>query len=288
MLRIGDFEIHSVLNGTMRLDGGAMFGVVPKVLWQRKQDVDDLNRILLATRTLLALNRRVGAVILVDTGTGSKWPADEADRYGITPSPAAVDDRLRDLGLQAVDVTDVVVTHLHFDHNGGVTDWADAEKSHTRLHYPKARHWMHRRHWEHAHRPTLKDRASFLARDYAALEAPGTLTFVEREEDRGPCEGVSWFVSDGHTRAQLLPVFHGDGGPLVFTGDVVPTAAHLPVPWVMAYDLEPLVTMREKEAIYARCRREGLKLAFPHDPHVAGVELEPAADKPIIARTLEL
>ncbi len=296
MLKVGDFEIHSVVNGTMRLDGGAMFGVVPKVLWQRKQDVDDLNRILLATRTLLVINRRAGRILLVDTGTGSKWPIDEAQRYGIAPDPDAIARALHGLGLSDAEVTDVIVTHLHFDHNGGATAWADDAKTGTVLRWPGARHWMHARHWAYAHDPTPKDRASFLRRDIEAFETPGALTLVRAGESPGvcgtgcdaPCPGIEWFVSNGHTRAQLLPIFHGAGGPLLFTGDVIPTSAHLPVAWVMAYDLEPLVTMEEKERIYARCRGEGLKLAFPHDPHIAGVELEASADKPIIARTLDL
>lgn len=162
---------------------------------------------------------------------------------------------------------------------------------------------MHARHWAYAHDPTPKDRASFLRRDIEAFEPPGTLTLVTADETPAgadgvdaeiatdgsvPCPGIEWFVSNGHTRAQLLPIFHGEGGPLLFTGDVIPTSAHLPVAWVMAYDLEPLVTMEEKERIYARCRGEELKLAFPHDPHIAGVELERTADKPIIARALDL
>lgn len=287
MLKVGEFEIHSVVTGTMRLDGGAMFGVVPKVLWSRKQDIDDQNRILLATRTLLAINRRAGAIILTDTGTGSKWPVDEADRYGIMPDPAAIARKLAAEGLSPDRVTDVIVTHLHFDHNGGVTEYADESRKSTRLCFPRARHWMHRRQWDHAHRPTLKDRASFLKRDFEALEDMKALTFVDDDDPRTPCEGVSWFVSDGHTRAQLLPVFHGEGGPLAFTGDVIPTLAHLPPPWVMAYDLYPLTTIDEKLRLYDRCRAEGLKLAFPHDPALAAVELMSGVDKPIVARTWE-
>lgn len=287
MLKVGDFEIHSIVTGTMRLDGGAMFGVVPKVLWQRKQDIDDQNRILLATRTLLAINRRAGAVILTDTGTGSKWPSDEAERYGIRPDPDAIGRKLGALGLSEDHVTDVIVTHLHFDHNGGVTVYADESCTATRLRFPNARHWMHRRHWDHAYRPTLKDRASFLKRDFEVLEDTKTLILVDDAEMRTPCEGMSWFVSEGHTCAQLLPVFHGEGGPLAFTGDVIPTLAHLPPPWVMAYDLYPLTTIDEKLTLYDRCRREGLKLAFPHDPAIAMVELMGETDKPIVAQAWE-
>ena len=139
-----------------------MFGVVPKALWARTSPPDDLNRISLVTRTLLAVDRSSGRVILVDTGCGTKWDPDKAERFAIEHDPGAIPGALKELGLSAEDVTDVVVTHLHFDHNGGLTAWADQAGGPTRLCFPKARHWIHGKHWEHARHPHLKDRASFL------------------------------------------------------------------------------------------------------------------------------
>lgn len=179
MQKIDPFELYSVVNGTLRLDGGAMFGVVPKVLWKNINDVDEQNRILLATRTLLAVDRSRGRVILVDTGCGTKWQPKQADRYAINHDQSAVPDALLAIGLSPDDVTDVVITHLHFDHNGGLTYWYDEPGRAARLTYPKARHWVHRGHWKHAANPHFKDRGSFLPEDFAALDASGLLNFVE-------------------------------------------------------------------------------------------------------------
>jgi glyoxylase-like metal-dependent hydrolase (beta-lactamase superfamily II) len=162
MIRVGQWEMESVECGRFRLDGGAMFGVVPKVIWARGANVDDQNRVLLANRALIATHGRSGRIVIVDTGTGSKWNAVDAERFAIQSTPEAIDDVLSARGASPDDVTDIVATHLHFDHCGGMTVWAGEPGGPTELRFPNARHWVHRRHWEHAHRPTLRDRASFL------------------------------------------------------------------------------------------------------------------------------
>ncbi len=288
MLEIGPFEIQSIVNGTVRLDGGAMFGVVPKVLWEKVSDVDDANRILLATRTLLAIARTHDRVILVDTGCGNKWAPEQAARYAIRSEADAILEALRAAGLTADAVTDIVITHLHFDHNGGLTDWVDDPDGPTCLRYPQARHWIHRQHWEHARHPHVKDRASFIEADFAALGDAGVLQFVEGDRPHPPFPGMRWFVSHGHTPYQLHPLFEGDQESLLFVGDLVPTLAHLQLGWVMAYDLEPTTTIAEKTTVFRRCLDEGLLLAFPHDPRIGGVALDGAVERPIVARTLSL
>ncbi len=288
-MEVGPYVIESVVTGTIRLDGGAMFGVVPKVLWDKVSDVDEHNRILLATRTLLAIDRASGHVILTDTGCGTKWTPQKADRYAISYDPAAIPRALQTHGLGAEDVTDVIVTHLHFDHNGGLTEWVDDPDGPTSLCYPRATHWIHKQHWEHAHDPYLKDRASFLREDFSALEGFEGLHLVDTDEPTPPFEGMGWFVSHGHTPYQLHPIFGGETGQqLLFSGDIVPTIAHLPLPWVMAYDVDPLATIREKETIYDRCLGKGLTLAFPHDPKVGGVAIAGTNRRPIVAQTLPL
>jgi glyoxylase-like metal-dependent hydrolase (beta-lactamase superfamily II) len=288
MLQLGRFELHSVVNGTFRLDGGAMFGVVPKALWQNVTDVDAENRILLTARTLMAIDRSAGRIILVDTGCGTKWEPKQAERFAIQMDPEAVPRALAAIGASPDDVTDVVVTHLHFDHNGGLAEWYDEPGGPTRLRFPKARHWLHKEHWKYAHAPTVKDRASFLPPDFAALEECELVRFVEGDQPKSAIEGLEWFVSRGHTPYQLHPVFCGESERLVFISDIVPTIAHLRLAWVMAYDLFPLTTIAEREQLYPRCLKEGWMLAFAHDPEHGGVALEGTIERPIVARALPL
>jgi glyoxylase-like metal-dependent hydrolase (beta-lactamase superfamily II) len=281
MLQVGPWEIESVVTGRFRLDGGAMFGVVPKVLWQKVAPADELNRISLATRTLLAVHRPAGRILLADTGFGPKWSPDAAERYAVEPDLDAIEAALRRRSASPADVTDVVVTHLHFDHAGGLSTWADRPGGATRLLFPEATHWMHARHWRHARSPTLRDRASFLPVDYAALEHSPKLRLVDGDRPAEVPPDVEWFVANGHTPAQLLPILHGGSdGEVLFVGDVVPTAAHLPVAWVMAYDLEPLASVAERQAVYRRVREKGLLLAFPHDLDSGLVRLDFQGDRP--------
>jgi glyoxylase-like metal-dependent hydrolase (beta-lactamase superfamily II) len=288
MVNVDGFEIRSIVTGTFRLDGGAMFGVVPKVLWQNAVDVDPLNRIALATRTLLAVHRASGRVILVDTGCGTKWDPEEAARFAIRHDPEAIPKALAGCGLSTDDVTDVVVTHLHFDHNGGLTKWVGEPGGQTRLVFPRARHWVHERHWIHANRPHLKDRASFLKQDFTILGGSDALHLVRGEHPDPPFEGLRWFVSHGHTPYQLLPIFGAGGSAVLFVGDVFPTVAHLRPTWVMAYDIEPMRTIDEKVVLIRRCMDEGLGLAFPHDVAIGGGRITGPADRPIVASPLDL
>lgn len=266
-----------------------MFGVVPKVLWADVVDVDERNRISLATRTLLAIHRAAGRVILVDTGCGSKWSAKDVERHAIRHDPKAIETALKNVGCSVDDVTDVIITHLHFDHNGGLTDWYEgADDGRTILRYPKADHWVHRDHWEHAHHPHLKDRASFLSRDFEALEGAEKFHMVEGDAPEPMMPGVEWIVSHGHTPAQLHPVFGTDGERLVFAGDLVPTVAHLRLGWVMAYDVRPMTTIDEKRRLYQRCLDDGWLMAFPHDPDVSGVAVDGTIARPVVARSLDM
>ncbi|MHC4943479.1 MAG: MBL fold metallo-hydrolase [Planctomycetota bacterium] len=288
MLKVGRFEITSVKTGYCRLDGGAMFGVVPKVLWQKTEDVDDFNRILLAMRTLVAADQEAGRVVLVDTGAGSKWSEKEAERYAVENDAPALPGHLEQRGFSIDDVTDVVITHAHFDHCGGLTEWENEPDGPTKVRFRNARHWVHEEHWRQANSPTERDRASFLARDFEVLEKEGVLEMVKGDDPPPPMEGVRWVLSHGHTPYLLLPFFEDAEHSLLFTGDMIPTSSHLPPPWVMAYDLYPLTTLEEKKKVMAMCRDEGLYLAFPHDWRMGGAEVAVEGKKVKVKQPLPL
>jgi glyoxylase-like metal-dependent hydrolase (beta-lactamase superfamily II) len=288
MITVGRFQLFSVINGWCRLDGGAMFGVVPKAVWASKTPPDEQNRIRLAMRTLVGVDRQAGRVVVVDTGAGRKWPPDQAARFTIEVDPEALPRALAERGLTENDVTDVVIGHLHFDHAGGLTDWVDQPGQGTKLRFPKARHWIHQQHWHHATHPNERDQASFLARDLRALAEPGALNVVTGDHPPPPFAGLRWQLSHGHTPYQLLPIFKGEQADLLFVGDMIPTATHLPLAWAMGYDLQPLVTLEERREVYRRCLEEGLLLAFPHDPDCGGVAVDLVHGKPTVSKVLEL
>jgi glyoxylase-like metal-dependent hydrolase (beta-lactamase superfamily II) len=288
VIRVGRYEVVSVVSGYDRLDGGAMFGVVPKVLWEKTEDVDHLNRIRMALRVLLLIDRKERRVIQVDAGAGSKWEPTDAARFAIEDFPDVVPKALRAFGLGPEDVTDLVLTHLHFDHCGGALDWADGGRSKTRPRYPNATVWVHRSQWEHARNPSVKDRASYLARDFAGLEDLAKIRLVEGDSPASSPPGMRWFVSNGHTPGQLLPLIDDPEAPLLFVGDMMPSTSHLGVAWVMAYDLHPLTTIAEKERVFSMCREDGLRVAFCHDRHAGGASLAFNEGKPRVDSLLDL
>ncbi|MCK4659268.1 MAG: MBL fold metallo-hydrolase [Phycisphaerae bacterium] len=287
MIRAGRFQVYSVINGHIWLDGGAMFGVVPKVLWQKQAVPDKLNRIQLAMRTLVAIDDDARRVILVDSGAGSKWAPKDARRYGISHCNALA-ELLSSLGLTDMEVTDVVITHLHFDHAGGMTFWKNEPGGEIEVRFPNARHWVHARHLEHARNPTLRDKASFMPRDYEELDKRGLLQYVTGDEPAGPFEGMRWLLSKGHTPYQLLPWFEDDERPLLFAGDMIPQIPHLSPTWGMGYDLYPVTTLEEKRRVLRMCVENHLRLAFSHDPEVGGAEVEMVAGRPVVSRVLDL
>jgi glyoxylase-like metal-dependent hydrolase (beta-lactamase superfamily II) len=288
MIRVGRYEVASIVAGSDRLDGGAMFGVVPKVLWEKTEDVDSANRIRMALRVLLLVDRPAGRVILVDSAAGTKWRPEEAARFAIEDYRGAVPEALARFGFAEEDVTDLVLTHLHFDHAGGGLDWAENPRGETKPRYPNAEVWVHRSQWEHAEKPSVKDRASYLARDFASLERYGKLRLVEGEAPPPPFPGVRWFVSNGHTPGQLLPLIEDGAAPLLFAGDMMPSSSHLGPAWVMAYDLYPMTTIAEKERVLAMCRSDSLRIAFCHDRLAGGATIAFDRERPRVDAVLDL
>jgi len=263
---LAGYHVNIVDAGRVRLDGGAMFGIVPKPLWERRIAPDDRNRIPLAMRCLLL--RGHGRTILVDTGVGDKQDAKFEDIYGVDHDHSTLLGSLSALGIGPGDVTDVVFTHLHFDHCGGATRRTEAGD--LALTFPEATHHVQEAHWRWAH-TSPRESASFLSENLDPLEVSGRLHLLSPGDS--PFENVDLPVVNGHTRGQQL-VRVGDGErTILYAGDLVPTAAHVPILWVMAYDVEPLETIREKERLLTAAARGEWTLVFEHDPDVASARV---------------
>ncbi len=281
-LNVGRFVVHQVREGTIALDGGAMFGVVPRPLWERRFPPDERNRITLAMRCMLIVDgpRR----ILVDDGAGARWDGKHRDMYGLDQRGLGVDAELARAGLTRDDVTDVVLTHLHFDHAGGTTR---EDPGGLALTFPRATYHLQRRHWKWAHHPTDKDAGSFRPGDFAPLEKSGRLHLLEGTTELYP--GVHLDVSEGHTVGlQLVRLEEGDS-TLFFCSDLVPTTSHLRAAWVAAYDLYPLTSIEEKKQLLAQAVEEKWVLFLEHDPTVAACTVKDDGQGTVVVdRVLEV
>lgn len=266
-MKIGNYTLTPIETGRFSLDGGAMFGVVPWVFWSKTNPPDDRQRITLAARCLLI--RGEGRTILVDTGNGSKWNDKLKDIYRLDNSQYSLESSLAASGVKPEEVTDVILTHLHFDHCGGSTTMVNGTLVPT---FPNAVHYVQKAHWEASQRPTDRDRASFMKDDFMILHELGMLKFVEGEQELFP--GISVIVCNGHTTAQQLPKISDSTTTLLFCCDLVPTTSHIPFPYIMGYDLRPLGTLEEKKRILTQAEKEGWILFFEHDPFTAAVTLQ--------------
>ncbi|MDK9699726.1 MAG: MBL fold metallo-hydrolase [bacterium] len=263
MTRVGSYTIEILDTGTFALDGGAMFGVVPKVMWQNKIAADEMNRIPLALRAMLI--RGGGKTILVDTGIGEKWSPKLLDLYHIEQTMHPLVTALAAKNIRPEEVTDIITTHLHFDHVGGATMYDANRKLIPTL--PNATLHVQRTNWEHAIDPNEKDRASYLPENFLPIKEAGLLHLVDGETEILP--GIFVTVSNGHTIGQQT-VRVGEGNDAVwYCGDLIPTSAHLPIPWVMGYDLFPMQTIDEKKVLLPIAAKEGWRLFFEHDPHTS-------------------
>ncbi len=263
-LKIGEYELHAIETGRFALDGGAMFGVVPYALWTKTNPPDARNRITLAARALLVVGR--GKSILVDNGNGSKFNDKLLDLYPPDRSRYELRQSLARHGISPADITDVILTHLHFDHAGGSTYLEDGELKPT---FPAARYYLQKAHWEQAMHPTEKDRASFMKDDFMPLKDHGVLELVDGEFELFP--NIHLNVMNGHTTAQQLPKISDGKTTVLYCCDLFPTISHIPLPYIMAYDLRPLTTLEEKKRILKKAVDEEWILFFEHDPEtVAG------------------
>lgn len=264
-MRLGAIEFTIVTDGTFRLDGGAMFGVIPKPMWEKKMRPDDRNRILMAMNCLLI--RAAGKTLLVETGAGDKWDAKRRDIYAFEGA-VRLPDQLAAHGVSTAQVDYVINTHLHFDHCGWNTRIVDGKAVPT---FPNAQYVVQGGELEHAKRPTERDRASYLVENFVPVEAAGQFLLLEGEREIVP--GVSVFRVPGHTRDMQCVRLQGGGKTAVFLADLVPTTAHLPLPWIMGYDLYPMTTLENKKKWLSEAVREGWLCLFAHDPETRAAHL---------------
>lgn len=268
MPQIGPYSLHAVETGRFGLDGGAMFGIVPKPLWSKRIKPDGQNRISLSMRCLLLVGD--DRVILVDTGIGDTFEGTKyQDIYAVDHDTATLNGSLRAHGVAPSDVTDVILTHLHFDHCGGSTRQTEAGREVT---FPNATYHVQRRHWSWATDPNPKEKGSFLSETFAPIEAAGQLHLVDGSGSLLPHVEVA--LVHGHTEAQQIVKVYDDTTTLVYVADLLPTSHHLPPTWTMAYDVRPLKTIDEKGDFLERAERSEWKLFFEHDPDVAVADLD--------------
>lgn len=265
-MKIGSYTLYPIETGRFALDGGAMFGVVPKTLWEKTNPPDEQNRIPMAARALLLVGD--GKKILIDVGNGSKMGEKLKSIYKLDTSESDLITSLKTVGVVPEDITDVILSHLHFDHAGGSTTQKDERVEPT---FPNATYYVQEKQWDAANNPTERDRASFFSEDFLPLRKSGVLKFTSGEGEVLP--GLSVLVVNGHTTALQCPVISDGESTLLYCADLVPTKSHASLPWIMAYDLRPLVTLEEKRRILGIAADEGWTLFFEHDPYIHAAKL---------------
>ncbi len=263
MIQLGEFALHPMNDGFFRLDGGAMFGVVPRVLWKRRTTPDRSNRIKLGLRTLLV--RTPNGTVLIDTGIGRRDDAKFRKIYGVTHRRPGVLARLAEAGVRPEEITTVVLTHLHFDHNGGST--MPVEGGRYVPTFPKARYVVQRGEWDDATHPTERTTASYLPESFLPLEEARKIDFVDGEAEIAP--GIRVARTGGHTRCHQIVLLESGGRKAVYWGDLIPTTAHVDYPYIMGYDLYPTETLAQKRAWMPRAVGESWLQFWEHDPLVA-------------------
>ena len=253
-------KLHTVDTGFFKLDGGAMFGVVPKSLWQRTNPADADNLCTWAMRCLLIEDGN--RLILVDNGIGNKQDNNFLKHYHLH-GDATLEKSLATLGFSKQDITDVFLTHLHFDHCGGSVAW-NSDRSGYEMNFQNATYWSNERHWQWATVPNRREQASFLKENILPIRESGQLKFIENTGKWLP--NIDIFFANGHTDAQMIPLIRYKEKTIAFMADLLPSVGHFPLPYVMGYDTRPLLTMEEKERFLNTAAANDYVLFFEHDP----------------------
>ena len=260
-MKIGKYDLYSVETSEFGLDGGAMFGIIPKPVWEKKVSADELNRVNMVTRSLLLVSDE--KKILIDTGNGTKWEEKYKQIYDINTDQYNIEKSLGKYGFSSEQITDVICTHMHFDHIGGNTKIKSGEVVPT---FPNAKYWISEENWKLANHPSQKDAGSFIEHDWKVLAENQMIEIIDGREPF--IEGIETFVTHGHTPGLLHPIVSDGFNKLFYGADIFPMVAHIPIPWVMAYDVQPVVTMEEKQKLLQKMEREDWILFFEHDPHI--------------------
>ncbi|MBA3647722.1 MAG: MBL fold metallo-hydrolase [Chitinophagales bacterium] len=259
-------KLYTIDTGYFKLDGGAMFGVVPKTIWNSINPADEKNLCSWAMRCLLVeMNERL---ILIDCGLGNKQSAKFFSYYEPFGEDT-LESSLQENGFSSDDITDVFLTHLHFDHCGGAVKYDAVGK--LLPSFKNAVYWSNEKHWEAATKPNQREKASFLKENILPVKESGQLKFLN--EDEQICPGFNARVVNGHTEAMMLPVIHYKNFTLVYMADLIPSAGHIPVPYVMAYDIRPMVTLQEKESFLNEAAAKNYILFFEHDRSIEACTL---------------
>ncbi|TDX13656.1 glyoxylase-like metal-dependent hydrolase (beta-lactamase superfamily II) [Flavobacterium sp. S87F.05.LMB.W.Kidney.N] len=259
-------KLYPIESGNFKLDGGAMFGVVPKTIWNKTNAADSNNLIDIAARCLLIEDGN--RLILIDTGMGDKQSEKFFGYYSLWGSHS-IDKSLAKYGFNRDDITDVFMTHLHFDHCGGSVQW-NSDKTGYEPAFKNAKFWTNENHWEWATKPNPREKASFLSENILPMQESGQLNFIERREtDFGFSKemGFEIFYVDGHTEKQMIPYIKYQDKTIVFCADLLATAGHIPLPYVMGYDTRPLLTMPEKSKFLNLAADQNHYLFLEHDAH---------------------
>lgn len=254
-------RIYPIETGNFKLDGGAMFGVVPKTIWQKTNPADEKNMISMGMRCMLIEDG--DRLTLIDTGIGNKQ-SDKFFGYYYLYGDFSLDTSLAKYGFHRDDITDVFLTHLHFDHCGGAIQW-NKDRTGYEPAFKKARFWSNQRHWDWAVHPNAREKASFLKENILPIEESGQLNFLHLNAK--DYVGFDVLFKDGHTEKQMLPKIEYQGKTLVFMADLLPTAGHIPLPYVMGYDTRPLLTLKEKEAFLNEAADKEFYLFLEHDAY---------------------
>lgn len=255
-------QLKTIHTGNFKLDGGAMFGVVPKSLWSKLNPADENNMCNWAMRCLLVEDGN--RLILIDNGIGDKQ-SEKFFGYYYLNGDDSLQKSLNSAGVDFKDITDVFLTHLHFDHCGGSIQFNN-DKTRLETSFPNATYWSHRSHWNHALNANPRERASFLTDNIKPIEESGQLRFIG--DDLRLTENIEIILADGHTEKMMCPKISYKGKTLVFCADMIPSAAHIPPNYVMAYDIRPLDSMKESELFLAEAVQNNYTLFFEHDPSI--------------------